>query len=193
MEGASPRYSVRVWALEPTSLPTKEVDDELSSGFSRLGLESGGFQGWVSFGELRDARISGVPQTGGVYVVLRPESIEPRFLDSNPGGRFKGKDPTVPLESLRSNWVSQAEVVYIGKAGNLRRRLGEFTRFGAGSPVGHWGGRLIWQLADAADLLVAWKETPGALPEAIESQLIAEFRATTGKPPFANDPHRLGA
>jgi excinuclease UvrABC nuclease subunit len=35
--------------------------------------------------------------------------------------------------------VIGAEVVYIGKADNLRRRLREFARFGVSAPIGHWG------------------------------------------------------
>jgi hypothetical protein len=39
---------------------------------------------------------------------------------------------------------------------------------------------------------VAWKETPGRVPIEVEAELIEQFRLTYGKPPFANDPHRLG-
>jgi hypothetical protein len=62
----------------------------------------------------------------------------------------------VPVEALQSKWVPDAHTSYIGKADNARRRLEQFARFGAGEPVAHWGGRYIWQLADSAELLVAW-------------------------------------
>lgn len=116
----------------------------------------------------------------------------PEFLKANPGGRFKGKDPTVREQALSANWVERAEVVYIGKADELRRRLRQFADLGAGKPVGHWGGRLVWQLADSETLLVAWKETPGEVPVAVEAYLLAEFRVAYGKAPFANDPHKFG-
>lgn len=115
------------------------------------------------------------------------------FAEKSCGGWFKGKDPTIPLESLVANWVDDTEVVYIGKADQLRRRLTQFADFGAGKPVGHWGGRLIWQLPAVDRLLVAWKETPGRLPAEVEAEFIDLFRKSHGKPPFANDPHRLGA
>ena len=114
------------------------------------------------------------------------------FAERSCGGWFKGKDPTVPREALIANWVDGAEVVYIGKADQLKRRLTELADFGAGKPIGHWGGRLIWQLPNIGALLVAWKETPGRVPVEVEAELIEQFRLTYGKPPFANDPHRLG-
>lgn len=115
------------------------------------------------------------------------------FAERSCGGWFKGKDPTVPREALDANWVDGAEVIYIGKAEELKRRLTQFADFGAGKAIGHWGGRLIWQLPSIDELLVAWKETPGRVPIEVEAELIASFRQAYGKPPFANDPHRLGA
>jgi hypothetical protein len=130
-----------------------------------------------------------------VYIVLRERLDLPEFLQINPGGRFKGQDPTVSPEALNANWVTGASVLYIGKAKieRLRTRLREFADFGAGRPIGHWGGRLIWQLSDSGELLAAWKETPvGVDPKLVEAELIARFRSAYGKPPFANNPHLLG-
>jgi hypothetical protein len=160
------------------------------AAFTQQALARAGFVGWIPFKRIREG--DQVPRSGGIYVVVRTASGEPEFLKTNPGGRFKGRDPTVPEEALRLNWVDGAEVVYIGKADELRRRLRHFADFGAGKPIGHWGGRLLWQLAESETLLVVWKETPGEIPVDAESALIAAFRATFGKPPFANDPQRLG-
>lgn len=170
--------------LDVEALKSKEAWD-------RAALADAGFVGWCTFGDLED-ELPSVAATGGVYIVAR-EGGEPEFLEANPGGRFKGRDPSVPDDALRANWVGGASVVYIGKADNLRRRLREFMRFGAGAPIGHWGGRLIWQLADSATLLVAWRETPDHVAKEIETELLGAFRAAWGKPPFANEPHRLGA
>jgi hypothetical protein len=145
----------------------------------------------VTFAELR-GRLSDIDRVDGVYVVLRKVGA-PTFRAANPGGRFKGRDPSVSEEALTSNWVDDASVVYIGKANDLRRRLREFMRFGSGEPIGHWGGRLIWQLADSESLLVGWKETPGQVARDVETAMITAFRAAWGKPPFANEPHRLGS
>lgn len=48
------------------------------------------------------------------------------------------------------------------------------------------GGRYIWQLSDSADVLVAWKATPGRDPEDVESTSISDYIATYGSRPFAN-------
>jgi hypothetical protein len=126
------------------------------------------------------------------YIVTQPTSTEPDFLKSNPGGWFKGRNPTVDAAALHANWVYGAEFVYVGKADNMRRRLRQFAQFGAGKPIGHWGGRLIWQLARSKDLLVAWRETPGEVPKEVEMTMLDDFRIAHGHRPFANDPHRLG-
>jgi hypothetical protein len=161
--------------------------------FTRDRLEAEGFLGWVTFDRLDGLLAVQIPAVGGVYVVMRVDEAPATYLEANPGGRFKGRDPSVSTEALEANWVAGAAVVYIGKANKLRRRLREYKRFGQGVPIGHWGGRLIWQLAESAKLLVAWKETPDEAPTAVESRLIEEFRSAHGKPPFANEPHRLGS
>lgn len=158
--------------------------------FTRPALEAAGFTGWVPFSAIRT---SACPTSGGVYVITYSGGDPARFVERSSGGWFKGKDPTVPPEALVANWVDGAEVVYIGKADQLKRRLKQFADFGVGKPVGHWGGRLIWQLPEIDKLSVAWKETPGQVPVQVEAELISVFRQSYGKAPFANDPQRLGA
>jgi len=129
-----------------------------------------------------------LPDAPAAYVVFRPSTSGPRFRATNPGGRFKGKDPSVPPPSLASKWVATCSVVYIGKADRARRRLAQFARFGAGEPVAHWGGRYIWQLEDSSALLVAWHAV--SWPETAreyEKRLLAHFgELHGGARPFAN-------
>ena len=157
-----------------------------SVDWSRDALVKRDFTGFVPFAELPAAD---VPTAPGIYVVWRPMSVEPTFVETGPAGWFKGKDPSVSVDELRSAWVPGAKVIYIGKAGDLHRRLNEYRRHGAGQRVGHWGGRYIWQLADASLLLVAWQETPDLDPADVESRLIVEFVASYGQRPFANRRH----
>lgn len=158
--------------------------------FTRANLEKAGFIGWLPFAAIRT---SDCPAAGGVYVVTYNAESPVAFSERSCGGWFKGKDPSVTVDALTANWVDGAEVVYIGKADQLRRRLTQYADFGAEKPVGHWGGRLIWQLPAIDRLIVGWKETPGRIPVEVEAELIASFRKIHGKSPFANDPHRLGA
>lgn len=157
--------------------------------WTRVGLEADGFGGFVRFPDLRGAEVPAAP---GVYVVVRQRDGEPEFLPSSPAGRFKGKDPSAARERLEAEWVAGAEVVYIGKASGgargrrgLRKRLDEFRRFGEGEPIGHWGGRLIWQLEESDTLLVCWKETDEE-PALLESAMILEFATKFRRRPFAN-------
>jgi hypothetical protein len=102
--------------------------------FTRRGLEQAGFVGWVSFLAVRG---SACPSSGGVYVITYSGGNPISFAERSCGGWFKGKDPTVPREALIANWVDGAEVVHIGKADQLKRRLTQFADFGAGKPIGH--------------------------------------------------------
>jgi hypothetical protein len=158
--------------------------------WSQQGLRHAGFSGWVPFNALGTTN---VPTDPGVYVVLRPTNTTPQFRPVSPAGWFKGKDPSVPIADLEQSWVPDSPLLYIGKANGgstgrrgLRKRLDEYRRHGAGIPVGHWGGRYVWQLADSDELLVAWKTTADGVARELERDMIAEFKTTHSKRPFAN-------
>ena len=96
-----------------------------------------------------------------MYVVYREHLNSVEFLDKNTGGWFKGRDPSVPIDRLKARWIDEAHVLYIGKADagragarGIRVRLGEYLRFGQGEPIGHRGGRYLWQLAGTDQLFV---------------------------------------
>lgn len=152
--------------------------------WSRAGLTEAGFTGWVPFADLPAHR---PPAETGVYLVYRPGTELPQYVDPSPAGWFHGRDPSVSESVLAGKWVTGAGVVYIGKAGGsrgLNGRLSAYRRHGEGRRAAHWGGRYVWQLADAAQLLVAWKTADNV--GALEHQLIAQFIADHGQRPFAN-------
>ena len=149
-----------------------------------------GFKGFKTMRELFKDNTA-ISKMQGVYMVLNL-SKEKEFLTVGTGGHFKGKNPNVSIQELENNWVEDAIVVYIGKAGGegsgatLQSRLGQYLRFGQGKNVGHYGGRLIWQLKNSADLVVCWKELPTENPRAVEAALIQQFVSKFCKRPFAN-------
>lgn len=150
-------------------------------------LKECGFKGFVTVKELKSGRkADNVPSVSGIYIVLRPTTECPEFIYPGTGGFFKDKDPNVSLDELRSNWVEEEPIIYIGQSNtNIKRRLKEYMNFGCGKKVGHKGGRYIWQLADSDNLIVCWKEVENA--RAIEKKMIADFKDKhNGMRPFAN-------
>jgi hypothetical protein len=158
---------------------------------TKTDLKEIGFQGFVTIGSLFK-NSSTIPNVKGVYMILYLSAAAPKFRTIGSGGHFKEKNPNVSLQLLQDNWVDKATIVYIGKAGSesgsatLQSRLKQYLSFGQGKAVGHWGGRLIWQLPFAEDLIVCWKTTPQQEPSVIESYLIGQFKEFYNKRPFAN-------
>jgi hypothetical protein len=155
-------------------------------------LCGGGFEGFEAIATLQASGCSKVPNEPGVYLVLRLNTQHPPLLTRSTGGHFNGKNPTVEVGVLKSKWVRDALVLYIGKAGGpgkvatLRGRLRQYMQFGQGKPIGHWGGRYVWQLGDSSDLVICWKPTPNDIPREVEKGLIREFKAAHNNLPFAN-------
>jgi hypothetical protein len=150
-----------------------------------------GFAGFQTIGQLRQRMLSDFPGSPGVYVVMRDGLDPPQFLERGTGGRFKGRDPNVAIAALEAKWVADAYVLYIGKADagssgarGLKKRVGDYLRFGAGAPIGHWGGRYLWQLAETPALRVAWRRSDQ--PRADEQQLLRTFYQEHRKLPYAN-------
>lgn len=160
--------------------------------FERLDLEEYGFKGFVTVSELNLGRLKEIPDIGGVYVVLREKSIPVKFLKESIGGYFKNENPTVSIKTLQKNWVQDAGVIYIGlasgksKYSTLRARITTYLRFSRGKKAGHRGGKMIWQIDNSDDLLMAWKPLKNENPDYIETELISQFRSKYGERPFAN-------
>lgn len=156
------------------------------------GIRQGGFEGFKAVSTLQTSGCCEVPDERGVYLVLSRNTKRPDFLSESIGGHFKGKDPTVEVGVLKSKWIRNSVVLYIGKAGGpgkaatLRSRVRQYLHFGQGKPIGHWGGRYIWQLADSSGLEICWKPTLNEIPREVEKGLIREFKVACKKLPFAN-------
>ncbi len=156
--------------------------------WNRSCAEAAGFAGFAEAGALRLSRCKEIPSTPGCYVVVREAEEAPAFLPASVGGWFKGKNPTVGVDVLNSRWLPETTVVYLGMASkNLRVRVRALVDYGGGKPVGHQGGRFLWQMEGCSSLLVGWRDDPDA--SALESRLLAEFELVHGQLPFANLRH----
>ena len=149
------------------------------------------FSGFKTVSSLRQ-NLHQIPKSPGVYLVFRNDASYPNFLTVGSGGHFKNRNPNVSAEVLAENWVDGAKVVYIGKAGSLtgsatlQSRIKQLLQFGDGKNIGHWGGRLLWQLADHEELVLAWKQITDQEPKDVETVMIQEFKDYFGQRPFAN-------
>jgi hypothetical protein len=153
-------------------------------------IRHSGFEEFVTISALQTSKCCEAPAMPGVYLILRSNMALPDFLSESVGGHFKGKNPTVAVDKLRSKWVENAIVLNIGKAGpgkaTLRSRLNRYMRSGQGKRSGHSGGRYIWQLAHSDNLLVCWKVTPNDAPRKVEKMMIERFEKEYARLPFAN-------
>jgi hypothetical protein len=154
-------------------------------------IKEAGFSGFKTVEQLwHDYSL--IPDKKGVYLILNPDCTMKQFLLKGVGGYFKGKDPNLSIPQLISNWVDNSYILYIGQAGGngssatLRKRIRQYLEFGKGKPVGHYGGRLIWQLTQHKELIVAWKILESSNPRKEEANLLKEFFSIYEKLPFAN-------
>lgn len=158
---------------------------------TKINLQKLGFEGFTPICTLLKNE-NPIPKVKGVYIILYPFENKPKFKSIGSGGHFKGKNPNVATEILENNWIKDEPIIYIGKAGSisgsatLHSRLKQYLNFGKGKPVGHWGGRYIWQLDLPEDLVICWKPTPDHDPSIIENYLIQKFKEGYNQRPFAN-------
>lgn len=143
-----------------------------------------GFIGFVPLAGLPKGCRS-LPAEPGVYVVLRDPASTHGYLSRSVGGRFKGQDGTVDVPTLFDAWVPGPDCLYIGRTTTrLRSRVDSLVAYGRGEPVGHRGGRYLWQLEQHGELLVAWRVNDD--PIRAERELLDAFEDCYGRLPFAN-------
>ena len=155
-------------------------------------LRKCGFVGFKTVLELMNS-CKDIPKEKGVYVVLREKNEKPIILGKRPFDCQEDKYPSYMKSELEAKWVDGTQIVYIGKAGGsdqktgLHKRLSTYIRFGKGQRASHGGGRSIWQLADAKELVVCWRVLSEEEPRCVEERMISEFREShSDMRPFAN-------
>lgn len=152
---------------------------------NRSELEITGFANWIPL--LGANRSSALPRLPGIYAVSYEAGRPKSWQIESCGGWHKKRNPAVDPHRLNREWVDGTDIVYVGRTDRtLAKRIGEFARFGRGEPIGHWGGRLIWQLPHADLLMVGWIALDMGLATERESALLAEFLEAFDRLPFAN-------
>ncbi|TVX96226.1 hypothetical protein [Cohnella terricola] len=157
-------------------------------------LSARGFEGFIPIHSIINTPCKQIPNSRGIYVIYKDTFDKIKFLKESKAGWFKNQDPTVDIEALSNKWVDGSYVLYFGKAGslnessssNLRSRIKQYLDFGAGKPIGHRGGRYIWQIEGFENLLVAWLVNEELEPRQLEIEYIKEFTSHYGAKPFAN-------
>lgn len=154
------------------------TDFPIPATWDRLGFERVGFKGFISLLGLDKTLL---PTRRGVYAVFRESTQRPTFLDTNVITRRKA----YAVPELKDKWIDGQALVYIGMAepkDGLYGRLGDFSK----QSSSHTGGRALWQLGDANELIVAWAETPDQVAEVVEKSYLRAFKVAFGQYPFAN-------
>jgi excinuclease UvrABC nuclease subunit len=119
--------------------------------FTLSWLKKDGFEGYETVGCLSDTNSRKIiPLESGVYIFFREADND------------------------------SIEILYIGKAIRLRRRLSQYIR----QSKNHRGGYRIWTLDNYADFVVCWKCCDN--PREYETKLIKCHRDLFGNLPFAN-------
>lgn len=121
----------------------------------------------------------------GVYIVSMPEPMADAPIDAQalrawidrlPGMRVDGATPTVAsLEArLRSFWIAETSVVYIGLAGrSTATRVQQFYRTPLGDRAPHAGGHWLKTLVGLDTFLVTWAAS--VAPDDDEDALLRAF------------------
>lgn len=173
------------------------------NAFDKAFLKKNKFVNGFRIGDFESNRgiVSSIPEFKGLYVVVANRMPQKKFKKEGSGVFYKGRNPNVSQDVLSRNWVEGTFILYIGKAGGtdrkgniikatLQERITDYIKFGYGYKIGHWGGRLIWQLQYSRDLFIYWRIcTDSENPVEMEKIRILEFENKYGKMPFANLRH----
>lgn len=195
--------SGRWWRIRPIRLSPARVPMRSSrkhDGASRATLEesmgpiisaeharSAGFAGFLTVDEcMKNGLPSDDPtSSSGVYILCAPEGFVPKFIPPSEARAAGNVYFPWQVDRLAEKWVEDAEVLYIGKSTQIRRRLRQLIRHAQGRSVNHTGGEIVWQLRGFERLIICWRQAKR--PRKVERSLIRAFKnSQEGQLPFAN-------
>lgn len=135
--------------------------------------------------ELYYSNCFAIPDKPGIYFILAPKDMEIQFLPTarNSHAPFYG----VNILQEKYALCKDREILYIGKASGqkgLKQRLRQYMRYGWNEAVNHKGGRAIWQIEGAENLLLSYEICQDA--DAKEHALLAAYKRDNDSYPLAN-------
>lgn len=151
-----------------------------------------------TFEELHNGAIEQIPKVSGVYFVIIPKDFTLVLKEETDGFELtsKGKTSSYPLDKLRpkvehygTGYPYKSNILYIGKAKDLQRRIEQYVGFRYRDPnlLPHNGGRALWQLENNEKLLVRYLECKeGEDCREMEKLLLCTYKTKHGAYPFAN-------
>lgn len=129
-----------------------------------------------------------LPRGSGIYIVFMPKGIHPQFQQTT--GNAIYCNPT-PIAVLEEKWKSinrkvKTDIVYIGKADDLKSRVRSLARFGAGKARNHKGGEWMWQISNLNQAKIRIITCPPGKQIPFEKWLLDTFYSQHGNWPLAN-------
>lgn len=131
-----------------------------------------------------------LPQCPGIYVVHWTLGEPPTFK-ANAGRAILAE--VQPPRLLRTRWTditekAETDVIYIGSATSLKKRVRELVRFGVGRDRRrrHAGGEWMWQISKIAYAKILIQTCPRGRQVGFENSLLEQFHAEHADWPLSN-------
>ena len=129
-----------------------------------------------------------LPSEPGIYVVYFKVIRRLHFVDQSDTAIYA--EPADPM-LLKRKWQriyqkTMTDIIYIGKGNNIRRRLRELVRFGAGLADNHKGGQWMWQIKEILTARVLIQACNPEKQAGFENYLLNRFKREHGEYPLAN-------
>ncbi len=136
----------------------------------------------------RRANWTVLPDCPGVYAVCLSDWTTRSFTADTHLARYATPVDPCQLCDKRNRILAAGftDILYIGKASNLRKRIRQLARFGVGRDKNHKGGEWLWQLEGIEKAQLRMWCCPRGEPERIERKLLEQFKAVHGDWPLAN-------
>lgn len=126
-----------------------------------------------------------ISSSSGAYIVSLKPPITFSFTSLSP---MASPERLVNLRQKMNhiNTRSQTDIVYIGKAVNLRVRISRLIRFGAGKTNRHKGGEWMWQIVEVENSCLHVLPCHMGKDGELENKLLKSFYQEHGEYPIAN-------